>query len=227
MANKRFLLVLVILTLVLGSAFAQPTFRLSAGIGGFADIGTGGGYEASGAGQSTNVEVYMPAITGGGFAFFDATFAELSLGFSGGLGRSKDLSSGRIEDTDFSITNFNISLLGKYPFGITEKFTLFPLLGIEYQIMLSVKDEDGNEFRNPSGKELSSDFNSFWFKFGAGFDYSFTDQIYLRFSALYGFRLPNQFEKDMVDYLEQTPNVSGNVLLGQGLTAKLAVGYRF
>jgi hypothetical protein len=229
MVNKRFWFVLLIAILVLGAAFAQPAFRLSVGGGGFADLGMGGGYEVSGGGQSTKVEVYMPGFAGGALAFFDATFAELSIGFSGGLGRMLIHTDGHSinDDPYLSTMNLNISLLGKYPFGITEKLSLFPLLGIDYQIMLSVKDEDGNDFKDPDGKDLSGDFSALWFKLGAGLDYSFTEQIYLRFSALYGIRLPNKFETDMIDSANSVSGVSANALLGQGLTAKIAVGYKF
>lgn len=210
--KKKILLVLLMTILVLGGAFALPTFGLSAGGGIFADLGIGGGYEYSSLGTSTKVEAYMPGFAGGGFAFFDATYAELSLGFSGGLGRF--LIGDDLERIDFSIMNLNISLLGKYPFEIGTKWAIFPLLGIDYQLMLSVKGEDEYEVK-------ASDFNALWFKLGAGFDYSFTEQIYLRFLTLYGIRLPNRFEKDAVEQLD------ANVLLGQGLTIKLAIGYRF
>jgi hypothetical protein len=209
MASKKFWLVLLMAILVLGGASASPTFGLSAGGGVFADLGMGGGFESKSTGK---VEVYMPGIACGGFAFFDATYAELSLGFSGGLGRF--LVGDHLERIDFSIMNLNISLLGKYPFEIGTKWTIFPLLGIDYQLMLSAKGEDEYEVK-------ASDFNALWFKLGAGFDHSFTEQIYLRFSTLYGIRLPNQFEKDAVDQL------NADVLLGQGLTIKLAIGYRF
>jgi len=210
MASKKFWLVLLMAILVLSGAFASPTFKLSVGGGIFADLGTGGGFESS----TEKVEVYMPGIAGGGFAFFDATYAELSLGFSGGLGRILIHSENHSinDDPYLSITSFNISLLGKYPFEIGTKWTIFPLLGIDYQLMLSVEDEYGVK---------ASDFNALWFKLGAGFDRSFTEQIYLRFSTLYGIRLPNQLEKDAVDQLD------ASVLLGQGLTIKLAIGYRF
>jgi hypothetical protein len=219
MVNKRFGFVLLIAILVLGGAFAQPAFRLSVGGGGFAEYDAiGGGYEVSSGSQSTKVNVYMPGLIGGVFAFFDVTYAELSIGFAGGIG-------GIVPDTDadapnLSITNFNISLLGKYPFMVTEKLSVFPLLGIDYKIMLSVKDNDGNEADSPG------DFNALYFKFGGGLDYSFTEQIYLRFSALYGIRLPNQFETDMINRAKDQ-NLSANALLGQGLTAKIAVGYKF
>jgi len=215
MANKKNWLVLLMTILVLGGAFALPRFGLSAGGGGFVDMGLGGGYEFSNSsGQSTKVEAYMPALAGGGNAFFDATFVELSLGFSGGFGRFLIRDGDDLERVDFSITKLNISLLGKYPFEIGTKWAIFPLLGIDYQLMLSVKGEDEYEIE-------ASDFNALWFKLGAGFDCSFTEQIYLRFSTLYGIRLPNQFEIDAVDRLD------ANVLLGQGLTARLAIGYRF
>jgi len=52
------------------------------------------------------------------FAFFDATYAELSLGYS--------------FNEYFSL--FKISLLGKYPFAINNKLRLFPLLGISFEL---------------------------------------------------------------------------------------------
>jgi opacity protein-like surface antigen len=214
---KKNLLVLVMVVFAAHGVFAAPELKLSAGVGGIANMGMGGGYEY----PNGKTEIYMPAVDGGVFAFFDATFVELSLSFSGGFSRFKTFSP-TIADTDFSTTNFTIGLLGKYPFEITQKFSLFPLLGIEYQIVTSLKTEDGNDLKNAKGEDASGDFNALWFKLGAGMDYSFTEKIYLRANLLYGIRLPNKFEEDSVEYLK-----NANVLVGQGMTIKLAVGYRF
>jgi hypothetical protein len=60
-----------------------------------------------------------PYAGGGGFVFFDATFAEVSLGFLGGGG---EWDAGDIGGTkgDISFTGLDIGLLGKYPFAISE-----------------------------------------------------------------------------------------------------------
>ena len=73
-----------------------------------------------------------PAAGGGFHAFFDATYAEVKLGF---------LFLGQKED---GVTNsssyFSIGVLGKYPIELGG-FTLFPMLGFEYNIFTSAKAE--------------------------------------------------------------------------------------
>jgi hypothetical protein len=75
----------------------------------------------------------------------------------------------------------------------------------------------------------SGDFSALWFKFGGGLDFAFMQKLYLRLEALYGIRLANTLEKDMKDMVEDLPGADVEVknLLGHGLTAKLAVGYKF
>jgi hypothetical protein len=121
--------------------------------------------------------------------------------------------------------------------------SVFPLLGIDYQAVLSAKIDDKDE--NPVSfggdeepkKIASSDFSALWFKLGGGMDFAITEKLYLRCEALYGIRLANTFEtdtKDMVDKAvknmkDNDPEIKSDVktLLGHGLTVKLAVGYRF
>jgi hypothetical protein len=205
---KRSLMVLVLAALVAaGGVFAQ-NIALSAGGGGLIGGDFGGGVEASG----TKIET--PYFGGGGFAFFDATYAELSLAISGNGGKFKTSGSG---DVDFSLVNLNIGLLGKYPFAINDTLSFFPLLGIDYQVTLSAKQGD-NEVDEPG------DFSALWIKFGGGVDYSITESLYLRLDALYGIRLANKFENDMKDNI---PGADVKPLLGHGLTVKVGVGYKF
>jgi hypothetical protein len=106
---------------------------------------------------------------------------------------------------------------------MSDKLTLFPLLGITYRFILSAKDGNGESYKDSSGSDRSGDFSALWFRFGGGLDYSITDQIYFRGGLSYGLRLSNKFEDDMVDQ-------SGGILdtrLGHGLEIKAAVGYRF
>jgi hypothetical protein len=213
-----------------GAEKPKTVFGISAGVGGFIGGDFGGGVEGTAAGASIKYE--LPYFGGGGFAFFDATYAELTLGIYGGSGKIKaTMKAGdqsQTEESDMSYANFNIGLLGKYPFAVNQKLSVFPLLGIEYDICLSAKNEDGDEYEGMDGKGGPGDFSALWFKFGGGLDYSFTEKIYLRFEALYGLRLANKVENDLKDYLEKMASgIDTKTLPGHGLTAKLAVGYKF
>ncbi|MDR1029237.1 MAG: porin family protein [Treponema sp.] len=203
---KKSLVVLVITALAVGGLFAQEEpkgFSMSAGIGALIGGDFGGGYKVGDAKMKT------PYFGGGGFLFFDATYAELSFGVLGGGGKWGD------ENTvDASMVNLNIGLLGKYPLVINEKMSVFPLLGIDYQITVSSKV---NDEKNDDAGDLSA----LWFKLGGGLDYAITSKMYARLEALYGLRLANKFETDMKD------DTDGETLLGHGLTVKLAVGYKF
>jgi len=225
---KRGLLVLVLAAVVAGGAFAQISF--SVGGGGFIGGDFGGGAEASESGVKFTMET--PHFGGGGYIFVDATYAELSLGIFGGSGDFKQTVSygGYSESSNekYSLTSFNIGLLGKYPFQLGDNLTLFPLLGIDYQVVLSVKDKNGDEVEDEDGNKMASDYSSLWFKFGAGMDYAFTSNIFLRGEFLYGIRIPNKAENDMVSMAKDYMGFSNaKTRLGHGLTVRLAIGYRF
>jgi hypothetical protein len=227
---------LVLAAVVAGGVFALPAFRLSAGGGGFIGGDFGGGVEGKASGQKMTIET--PYFGGGGFAFFDATYAELTLGLFGGGGTVEVMIPGLISsDNSLSLMSFNIGLLGKYPFAVNEKLSVFPLLGIEYDIVFSAKI-DGDDYEgSKTGSSLDfdggpGDFSTFWFKFGGGLDYSFTEKIYLRGEVLYGLRLANKAEKDFEDLFKDlgqlgNVDVDTDTLLGHGLTVKLGVGYKF
>jgi hypothetical protein len=142
--RKRVFLGLVLAAAVVRGAFALPEFKLSAGGGGYFTSDFGGGFEASGGGETMSYKT--PYFGGGLFGFFDATYAEVSLGFWFGGGTSKSESSFGDSEADMSLMGLDIGLLGKYPFAINEKLSVFPLLGITYRIMLSATDEDGNQY---------------------------------------------------------------------------------
>jgi hypothetical protein len=214
--KKRIFLGLVLVTVAAGGAFALPEFKLSAGAGGYFTSDFGGGVEGSSSGRTASVKI--PYAGGGGFAFFDATYAELSLGFWGGGGTFTLEGDSSKSEADLSFMGLDIGVLGKYPLAVSEKLSIAPLFGITYRAMLSVKDENDENDENDGD---AGDFSALWFKFGGGVDYSFTDALYLRGGFLYGVRLSNKFENDLVDTEDAKP------LLGHGLEVKIAVGYRF
>ncbi|GHU03965.1 hypothetical protein FACS1894147_08560 [Spirochaetia bacterium] len=221
---KKLVLFLVLAALVAGGAFALPEFKLSAGAGGYFTSDFGGGVEASFGGM-TLVSMKTPYFGGGGFAFVDVTIAELSVGFFGGGGTFITETLGNLTlKNNLSLMGLDISFLGKFPFAINENLSVFPLLGVTYRVMLSVKDEDGNAYQNSAGDDAPGDFSAMWYKLGGGVDYSFTYSIYLRVEALYGLRLASKFEKDLISSLGP---IDTKTLLGHGFEAKLAVGFRF
>ena len=112
-------------------------------------------------------------------------------------------------------------ILGKYPFNFG-KVTAFPLLGVEYRLALSVKDENGKRVDDYPGLS-SGDFSAFWFQFGGGLDYALTDALYLRGSALYGIRLANKFEENTIDDVYDLPKTR----LGHGPAVTVALGCKF
>jgi hypothetical protein len=215
---------LLIAAVSAAGAFALPEFKLSAGAGGYFTSDFGGGVEVSGGG-TTIIPMKIPYAGGGGFAFLDATYAELSLGFFVGGGEYNreipDFQNGGIDKSNrkLSITGLDIGLLGKFPIAIGEKLSVFPLLGITYRAVLSAKIENANL---PSPGDLSA----LWFKGGGGLDFSLTDKLYLRGDLLYGLRLANKAENDSVKEYSDFPGADAKALLGHGLEVKFAVGYR-
>ncbi|MDR0456747.1 MAG: DUF4097 domain-containing protein [Treponema sp.] len=242
---KKGLFVLVIAALAAGGAFAQVPFTFSAGVGGFFGGDFGGGLDIDYTVlqlNSTKTTIDTPYFGGGGYAFLDAKYVEVVLGIYKGSGKlrmkqeAKNNSSLSIQqESDISIINFNIGLFMKYPFRIN-KISIYPIIGMDYHFALSVKDEDGDEYKNlAAGTEDPSEFNALWFNFGGGADYLFTEKMYLRFEALYSIRGKTLFEKDLNDYfmyvVSEVPVPGGGIItalprIGHGLTARLAIGFK-
>jgi outer membrane protein W len=224
--------VLVLVAALTGAAaFAQPDFSLSAGVGGFLFGHLTGGVEVSGDDQTTTVNSSMLNMTVGGYAFFDATYAELSLGFGGGTGFIDFQGGSDYVGFWYNTTALHIELLGKYPFQLSPKFTLFPMLGVGYHIVTS-REFDTEE--SSSGGEGSfkdkenSDFNALSIKLGVGFDIPFTDKIFLRFATVFGYQLPSKYDNDSIDEYNKMSGYSASLTPGFNWDMiRLAVGFRF
>ena len=216
---KKIILALVFVSLIIGNAFAQTDLKISIGAGGYFTSDFGGGVEAKVSGIKAGT-LKTPYAGGGAFVFFDATFLELNLGIFGAGGEWEEYGYG-VGTFKYDVTGsgLDIGLFGKYPIMINDNFSLFPLLGISYRAILSAK-LDGEKADDPG------DLSALWFKFGGGIDYSFTENIFFRAGILYGFRLKNKFEKDLVDLFDAM-GAKTDTLLGNGLEIKLAIGYRF
>jgi hypothetical protein len=222
---KKSVLMLVLLGVIVGSSFAQsqseskpesdPKSRslFSIGAGGYFSNDFGGGIKLKNATSEIN-----PYLGGGFFVYFDATFAELSVGMLNGDGDFYEVASSSHSKRTFDA--LDIGLSGKLPIPIGEVFTFFPLVGVDYRLALNAKAgtvEFGGD-RTKTREYLSA----LWFKAGAGLDFFFNESIYIRGNVMYGIRLTNKHDTE-----RYTNNAGSTYLLGHGATIKLALGYRF
>jgi hypothetical protein len=241
---------LVILALAGAAAVFGADFSLSAGAGGLlGGVFTRYMLKADGMVDGNPVKIdagqEMNQLNYGFFAFFDATYGEFSVFFQNGSNTFKEpvviAEVGSVNSSGKGWeTVLGLSLLGKYPFNLNKMFTVFPLLGVNYQISLDQlrttaagvvydrtnglheKDKDGNAYK-------LSDWNSFWIDVGGGVDFALPAGFFLRGELLYGFRLMTPYEIKNLDYMKSmtgdpNPKLSG---LTSGPSIRLCAGYRF
>jgi hypothetical protein len=139
-------------------------------------------------------------------------------------------------------TLLGLSLLGKYPIALNEKWSLFPTVGAEYVIALVERRQpEGGEVVDRTGGTLSSDldkdgkayplsaWNALLIKIGAGADYTLTRYIFLRGELFYGFRLQTAYESGALEMVKGMFHIFSPRYYGltSGPSLRIAVGYRF
>jgi hypothetical protein len=175
-------------------------------------------------------------------AFFDATYAALSFAYAHGeysWSQRSDLSSwGGTSSWDGKRDSLRIGLYGKYPFTPHTAFTLAPLLGVEYQVMLRDEGEWGGAYfdrpqlvnNDKNGDRFSlSAWNAFWISVGGQLDYHITPHYFVRGELLCAFRLPTPYELDGLSQAKSQTGDSSPTVKGITMAPRLnvSVGYRF
>ena len=182
----------------------------------------------------------------GAFVFFDATYGIFTVSFQNGHNNYKQDIHDDTEKIGMSGKGWEsmlgFSLLGKYPFKLNDRFTVFPLLGVEYQISLvqlrTDPDDSSRVYRRDDGiMEMDkdenafkvTDWNSFFINVGGGVDYSLSKNFYLRGELLCGFRLKTPYEQKNLDMMidltgDSKPKLGGITVVP---TFRLSVGYTF
>jgi len=163
-----------------------------------------------------------------GFWFFlDLTYFEINLG-----GKFYNITM-KQQGADLRETQnyFNIGLVGKYPFELNDRFSIFPFLGFDFQILTKFKDTMGGISMEVTRDELSdydidkTYFDRTVFNFGVGLDINLTQNIFLRGILNYGINFNTKQQKDIIDIIEDAGyNIS---VLNHGPSLKLALGYKF
>ena len=215
---KKGLMVLVIAALVAGGAFAQV--QMSAGGGLVFNGGRLGGVSSDKDFMGEN------HIGFGGFLFFDATYAELSLGFTGGPTNAVVVFDGDKEtEKSGSMTGLDIGLLGRYPIEVGS-LTVAPLLGLAYNLVIGMKDADGEKIES-DGDFKVSDSSNLRLQLGVGTDLSINDNLYVRIQGLGHYRLPSKSYTDSAKFMKDLGDDKAKAAGGLGGTFTLALGYKF
>jgi opacity protein-like surface antigen len=165
------------------------------------------------------MEMKIPSLGGGAFAFLDATFAELDINFTYNSGTMSYSWPGDSGEEDFNFSAIGFGLLGKYPFEVGP-VVIFPMIGIEYRYVLSLDMDMGGD------EPDAADMSRFGIRFGAGLDYYLTPVLFLRAEVLYAIGFENKFEKDIVDE-DSGSGANTSSIRSHGPDIKIAVGYQF
>jgi len=194
-------LALLMAALLTGGIFAEG-FSMSAGAGTFFDFSVKNGVKTDDGYVGANI------FSLGFYGFFDATYAEADISFA--YGKVKGVGgAGKASDYDSRVFQLGFTLLGKYPFELGD-FTLFPLLGFDYNRIIS---------HTVAGKRDPdyAKWSQFGLLAGVGGDFDLTDSLYLRGEGLFHLRFPSTVMRE----------ADGSATLGMGPRIKLGVGYRF
>jgi hypothetical protein len=225
------LLVVVVLVAVAAGAFAL-------------DLSAGAGLSVAGSCEQFSADNYLFGLydtytrnlTTAPFAFsasLDVTYAQAAVGLRGNGNthrKTATTSSGTTSTTESddnrSAGFLSLELLGKFPFTVG-KFRIFPLLGIEYDLNLWLKDQAGADLRSAMSDQEKSDLNQFWFKGGAGVDFSLAPDLSLRADLTLGFKLLNELEKQTIDTALTTLGATRASGIDTTVDFGVSVQYRF
>jgi hypothetical protein len=237
----------VIMVLTTAAVFSAD-FSLSAGAGGLlGGVFTRYTLSADGTKNGDRIKIDtaqdISQFNYGLFAFFDATYGVFSVFYQNGVNTFNEpvyvsgAVDGKMSGKGWE-SALGFSLLGKYPFSLNNKLSVFPLLGLDCQLCLKQRrtDETGWVYdrtvreTDQSGTPFQlADWNSFWVNLGGGLDFMLPSRFFIRGELLYGFRLMTSYE---TKNLNDMKSMSGdpNPKLGgvtSGPLMRLSAGYRF
>jgi hypothetical protein len=164
--------------------------------------------------NSYNVKVTAPGVTFeiketdtlfSGGAFVDATYVMAQLNYTIIMGVNNKVYQNDSLAAEFNPSvhgnMFTLGLFGKYPLQLGS-FTLAPLAGFEYTMLLSMKEE-GYDVTD----SVKDYFNRLWLKAGACADFN-VGSMFIRPIATIGYGLENKYDKDAKDAFAGADSVS-------------------
>jgi opacity protein-like surface antigen len=163
------------------------------------------------------------------YLFLDLKYVEVNIGL--GIGKTGDFHSDNPLERNSNFPAKTLSLRGgvylKLPFVLSNRFTLYPLAGVDYELFLAAFKDDDRDAKFPTSVSKRNAnpleaLSAVSFKLGAGLDTLLTDHLFLRTELLYGLKLPNKFEQYQDDLYTDV-----NTKLFHGGDFKIAIGYQF
>jgi len=237
---------------VFGEGVSPRDFSMSVGAGGtIGGVFTRYTLRADGeiAGEKVRVDAnqQMDQFNYGFFAFLDATYGTLGVFFQNGTNTWRqpffihDFAG--IEDSGHGReTVLGVSLLGRWPFALSDRISVFPMLGMDWHLSLKQRRSldqspgwtydrtDGSVELDADGKAFGHlDFSPFWANVGGGADFDLGEGFFVRGEFLYGFRLMTGYERKNLELMrretgDKNPKLGG---LTSGPSLRLGLGWRF
>ncbi|MDR2842226.1 MAG: hypothetical protein LBV52_03380 [Spirochaetaceae bacterium] len=166
----------------------------------------------------------------GAYLFLDATYVELDFALAGATLNNKyspQVASG---------TRLDFSLLGRYPFPLGTAAVIYPMFGIELDLLLSPKTSAGEDWspsktridlsepgKYNSGDSIEvSDLTNIWIRIGGGADIKLGGNFFLRSQLIWGIKFDNRYDLN----IEKANSGSNYKHFNHGPTFRLAVGYK-
>jgi hypothetical protein len=178
-------------------------------------------------GPEVNQDMGWSALSAG--AFVDLTYVMVNLSYAFTLGSpgvtisvdgtkdnaASDAATAAAED--YSASYLVITVLGKYPFDVGG-VVIFPMLGAEYQLNLTLYDDD-TDLKDTFSDDADASLNDLYLLAGVGADFDITESLYARVMALFSYCLtpdnPGNYDDDDI------------VKWGWNIKAGVCIGYRF
>ncbi|GMO26915.1 MAG: hypothetical protein Ta2F_02500 [Termitinemataceae bacterium] len=188
----------------------------------------------------------------GGFLFFDAKYGEFDISFSGVNGLGTNIYYARQNWTGLEL---GLALLGKFPFKLGKSgLTLAPVAGLQFDMVLTAKDDDGNRIgkgevrTDTSGEKINTgivyrdqnngykpyggkviDLSSITAKFGLDVRYPLAKRLFIDAQYLWGINFYSKYNKTWREYKKDTSKdeIRDIKNFTNSSTFKLAIGMNF
>jgi hypothetical protein len=220
----RKFIIAAVLSLLSFAAFAQIDLSL----------GAGGYYSPYWfTGRAENSTFWSQAESSYGFygakAFCDLTYVSADIGITLNTGESHNKTTTSLGSTTTSTTALNqgvwltVGAVAKYPIK-SGGVTVFPAFGIEYDMLLSMYNDDGDDIKPTLSASSLDSLNRLWLKAGIGADIDVGGNFFFRPEADFCYKLSSSFDSDQIEIAKNAGYASTRTYLRVDIS--LSVGYR-
>ena len=221
---KKFI-VAAVLSVLSFAAFAQ--IAVSTGAGGYFAP-----YWFAGRTETPTAWTQNQAFYGfyGAKAFCDFTFISADVGILLNTGEETVTTSSSLGGSATSTVQLNqgvwlsIGAIGKYPFR-SGSVKVYPLLGFEYDILLSMVDASGQDVKASMSASTLASLNRLWVKAGIGADIDVGGNFFFRPEADLCYKLPSSFDSEQIDIAKAAGNSATRTSIKVDIG--FSIGYRY